>query len=327
MTENKKQTIRWVIFHEPIDLFLRTANAFSDEIKKLTNGRLEIEVYTVNEYAEKFHNGVRFDPSTLIKSGEVQMSQCYIATLGAARATDFYALEMPFLFKDHDHVSRVLEGKIGKTLLEETLPQKTSMRGLAFTYSGGYRVMASNKKIHTKEDLKGLTVGVKTNPIFADMCDAFGCNYESIPELLQPLTTSEEDLKNQLANVNTVQTTLPRYSVEARSDIHKHVTNTKHSIYLTTIVINEQFWNSLSIDDQMVLRQSAFNSARKERVWSVEDAEKISNSKTEQEKLGIASFNELSIEESKKLKDSVQGMYEKYTKFFTPGLIESILKS
>lgn len=327
MIIKNSQKIRWVIFHEPIDLFLRTANAFCDEIKQLTNGRLEIEVYTVSEYANKFHNGLSFDPPALINSGEIQMSQCYIATLGAARATDFYALDMPFLFKDHDHVSRVLEGEIGQKMLNETLPEKTSMRGLAFTYSGGYRVIASNKQIRNAEDLKGLTVGIKTNPIFADMCDAFGCGYVSIPDLISPLTKADEELKNQLGTVDTVQTTLPRYSVEARSDIHKHVTNTKHSIYLTTIVINEQFWNSLSMEDQMIMRQAALNSSRKERAWSVEDAEKISSDKAEQEKLGIATFHELSADESKKLKDSVEGLYTKYTKFFTPGLIDSILKS
>jgi TRAP-type C4-dicarboxylate transport system substrate-binding protein len=48
---------------------------------------------------------------------------------------------------------------------------------------------------------------------------------------------------------------------------------------LTTIVINDAFWNSLSIEDQMIIKQAALNSARKERAWSIEDAENIAKSK------------------------------------------------
>jgi hypothetical protein len=187
--------------------------------------------------------------------------------------------------------------------------------------------MASNKEIKTAEDLKGLTIGIKTNPIFADMAKAFGCGYESIPESIGTLEDEIAELKILSSKVNTIQTTLPRYSIETNSEIHNHVTNTQHSLYLTTIVINDSFWNSLSIEDQMIIKQAALNSARKERAWSIEDARKITEDKNEQEKLGIKSYHELSTEESKKLEQSVEGLYKKYDKFFSTGLIESILKS
>lgn len=325
---SSKQTIRWVIFHEPIDLFLRTANAFCDEIKQATNGRIEIEVYTQKEYADKFKNGSRFESMALMASGEVQMSQMYVAKIAESRVEDFYALELPFLFRDHDHAARVLEGEIGKTLLGKTLPEKTSVRGLAFTYSGGYRVMASSKQVKTAEDLKGLTLGIATNPVFADMAKAFGCDYKSIPQKLAPITAHEKNELRELASqVDTVQTTLPRYSIEANADIHSHVTDTRHSLYLTTIVINENFWNSLSVEDQMIIGQAALNSARKERAWSIEDAEKITNNRAEQEKLGIKTYHTLSNQEAAKLEKSVDGLYKKYDKFFSTGLIDSIKKA
>jgi len=109
------QKIRWLIYHEPIDLFLRTANAFTNEIREATNGRIDIEVYTISEYSKKFKDGVYFDLMALINSGEVQMSQLYVAKLGQQAALDFFALELPFLFKNHDHAARVLEGNIDKT--------------------------------------------------------------------------------------------------------------------------------------------------------------------------------------------------------------------
>jgi len=36
--------IRWVIAHEPIDLFLKVADSFSKEVNEKTNGAFDIEV-------------------------------------------------------------------------------------------------------------------------------------------------------------------------------------------------------------------------------------------------------------------------------------------
>jgi len=181
--------------------------------------------------------------------------------------------------------------------------------------------MASAKEIKTAEDIKGLTIAIKNNPIFADMAEAFGAKYDLV------LEADNNEIKSLRSKSDTVQTTLSRYYLEANNKIHKHVTNTQHNLYLTTIVINDSFWNSLSIEDQMIIKQAALNSARKERAWSIEDARKITEDKNEQEKLGIKSYHELSTEESKKLEQSVEGLYKKYDKFFSTGLIESILKS
>ena len=52
---SQKHTIRWVLYHEPVDLFQRTAEAFGQEITRLTDGRINVEVYTVAEFAEKYN--------------------------------------------------------------------------------------------------------------------------------------------------------------------------------------------------------------------------------------------------------------------------------
>jgi hypothetical protein len=181
--------------------------------------------------------------------------------------------------------------------------------------------MASAKEIKTAEDIKGLTIAIKNNPIFADMAEAFGAKYDLV------LEADNNEIKSLRSKSDTVQTTLSRYYLEANNKIHKHVTNTQHNLYLTTIVINDSFWNSLSIEDQMIIKQAALNSARKERAWSIEDAENIAKSEQEKQKLGIQSYHELPETEVNKLKDSVTKVYEKYDNFFSTGLIKSIIKS
>jgi TRAP-type C4-dicarboxylate transport system substrate-binding protein len=91
--------------------------------------------------------------------------------------------------------------------------------------------------------------------------------------------------------------------------------------------MNEDFWSSLSMEDQLLIKEAALNSARKERQWSIEDNENISNSENEQKKLGITSFNDFPKEEADKLRSCLEPLYKKYTSFFSTGLIDSIKNS
>lgn len=314
---SKTHKIKWLLYHEPIELFLRTAVAFRNEIKALTDGRIDIEIYSTEEYADKFTNGIAHDPMTLINKGDIQMSQVQVSKIGQHNATDFYALELPFLFRSHDHATEVLDGPIGKQMLEG-LSDVTKVKGLAFTYSGGYRVIAANKKIEKAEDLNGMSMCVTTNPIFADLANSFGCEYKRIE--------GEDQISKhaEARGTDSVQTTLPRYHVETDTAVHTHVVNTNHSMYLTTIIINQNFWDELSIADQEAMRKAALNSARQERIWSVADAHKIATDQNEQARLGIKSMSTLPAEEQAKLEEKVKPVFEKYQNVFSTGLIDAI---
>lgn len=308
---------KWLISHEPVELFLRTAEAFSQEIKKLTDNRIQIEVITEEDYNKENHNQ-RYTPVTLLQSGRIQMSQLYSGELGQRKATDFYALDLPFLFTDHDHAARVFEGEVGKYLLEEHLVEKSQVRGLAFTYSGGFRVLASNKKIETAEDLKGTTMAFHRNPVFQALAESLGAKGKL------KLGTWDKNENDHVEDCDVVHTTLPRYSAEAVRGVHKYVTNANHSLFLTTIVIAEEFWNELTLEDQAHMRSAALHASRLERKWTVADSDKITESTDEQAKLGIEEFRQMNYADTEKLKKSADSVYVKYEKFFTSGLIKKI---
>jgi len=153
----KTTTIRWVIAHEPLDLFLRAAKDFQDYLNATQSvEKIEVEVMTLGEYSAKYKNGApvtKHDLLDLMESGEIEMSQMYTTWLAEKYDHDMLALEMPFLFENHEHASRVLEGEVGEFLLDK-ITEKGNVRGMAFTYSGGFRNVLSSKKVDT---LKGLT--------------------------------------------------------------------------------------------------------------------------------------------------------------------------
>jgi TRAP-type C4-dicarboxylate transport system substrate-binding protein len=302
---SNKQKIKWLLFHEPAELFIRTAEHFEKEINRLTGDRYEIEIMKLEDYNEKYNNGKPCDPITELKENRVQMSQLYSNSLASTDATDFYALALPFLFKDHDHCARVLEGEIGDELMAH-LHDRLQVKGLSFTYSGGYKCMATDKQITSIDQLENMTVKHKQSPVFTEMFRALG------------MDTADD--------ANMTQTTLPRYHVEA-SESQKHVIDTQHSMYLTTILMNDDMWADLSVDDQMHFREAAKICARAERAKSVADAEEIKNDASKQAERGIETIGDLEPAEIEKLKAKLVPVTDKFAKFFGNDLVDRIRKS
>jgi TRAP-type C4-dicarboxylate transport system substrate-binding protein len=319
----QKTTINWLLFHEPVDLFLRTANTFAKQIETVTNGRIEVNIQSLEEYCNEHYNGKLVDPIALMERGEVQMTQTQIGYIGNWGAEDFYALEMPFLFDSHDHATRVLEGEIGEQLLD-SLAESTPVRGLAFTYSGGFRCIASNKPINTAADLEGLKMTVRSNPVFADTVRAFGATPDAMAENDVFDHVTEYNNPENANATDLCQTTSIRYATEVNVSSLPYMIDSKHSMYLTSILVSEDFWAALTEEEAAFIKAAAVEAARLERSWSVADGEEIVADKAIQEEIGIKDVMSFDAEQIAILKEKVAPLYEKYDGVFTPGLLAKI---
>ena len=330
---NKPQTIRWLIAHEPVKLFLRTAEAFSAKLDELTNSQYKVEIFTptqyitkitgsetntlqvVKEYAWLWNNG----PMQEMDSGNIEMSQLHISELGKKHNSDFFALELPFLFRDHDHAARVFEGPIGKGLMSG-LSEQSPARGLAFTYSGGFRCVASDTEISSIDELKGMKFTTVINPVTIDTIKAIG----AIPDPL-PCADHATKINAEGYDADAVETTIPRYLAQFEGTGRKaNLLNTKHSLFLTSIIISNKLWDSLDVTTQAAFQEASLYASRLERIWSVEDA--INFASTADEKFS-GTYKELSDEETNKFKKLTAPLYTKYADFFTTNLVDGIIKS
>ena len=153
---SKTTKIRWVIAHEPLDLFERAAVDFQNLVNEAQSAeKIEVEVMTLSEYSERYNDGVevtKHDLLDLMEQGKIEMSQMYTTWLAEDIEHDMLALEMPFIFENHDHATRVLEGEVGEELLDK-ITEKSNVRGMAFTYSGGFRNIITDKPVTSLKDL------------------------------------------------------------------------------------------------------------------------------------------------------------------------------
>ena len=309
--------IKWVLAHEPIELFIRAAKVFAEDVNARAPGQLEIEVMTMTEYSNKYNNGrqvSKHDLVDLLDQGKIDMSQTYTITLGQINR-DFFALDLPFLFKDHDHASRVFEGPVGAQLLD-SLEGSKKIKGLAFTYSGGFRIIPGNEAVSKIEDLRGMRVRTSHSPVAIDTFKAVGADV--VPMELEELTAGLEQ-----ADVAVGESTYPRVYALGQDKVSKVVNHTEHSLFLTSILVGTDFWNSLSEDLQHIVAQAAKTAARAERTLSIAD---IATTQERCKEDGITVVK-MSKAEQQRFAEATKSVYAKYQDYFTQGLVSSIKKS
>ena len=314
---NTTLKLRWILAHVPYDLFLRSANAFAKAIKEKTHGSIDVEVLGKNEWEQKYNNGVEvsnFEAMELCAAGEFEMSQVYSTLLGKLDR-DFYVLDYPFLFKNHDHATRVLDGEIGQGLLQN-LADKANVRGMAFTYSGGYKMLATNKKIEKISDMKGMKLRCGMSPISDATFRAIG---------VTPLPLGIDGFTDSVANkeVDGGENVFPRYYRSNVDKVTSVINNTQHALFLTTIIINKQLWEEILTEEQrQIIQECAQIAATEERKESLIDGD-AALARARSENREIVEWSQEAVEE---FKQAVEPLYEeKFDRLFNvKGLAKKI---
>jgi TRAP-type C4-dicarboxylate transport system substrate-binding protein len=108
-----------------------------------------------------------------------------------------------------------------------------------------------------------------------------------------------------------------------QNDVSKTVLDTKHSLFLTTMIMRDDFWTTLSPEVQAVIKDAAIKAGRREREVTIQDGE------TARQQLIADGIDvvELSEQETAEWKHKAQAVYEKFEPTFSPGLIDKIKKA
>lgn len=313
-----KFKIRWLLAHEPARVFLRAAKQLKEEVEREANGEIAVEVLTVSEYVAKYKTpktyykeGRLLNDIALLKDGHVEMTQTYTTELGHL-SPKLWVLDLPFLFKNHEHAKAVLDGEIGKKLLAGL--DKSNITGLAFTYSGGYRVLASkNRPIDTVESLKGLTIRTSSSPVAYETFELLGAKAIGIDHDRGISNVAKE------TGITASETTFARYDAKSK-ELAPILNDTQHSLFLTSMIINKEFFNGLPEHLQKVVATATRNAASQERSDSLADEADLRKTYHDQ---GLRLVTMPAVEREK-MKTIVAPVYKKFEPMFGTELINGI---
>jgi TRAP-type transport system periplasmic protein len=303
-------TVRWVLAHEPVAVFEEAARRFGESMAKRTSDAMRVRVMSLSEFAPGAPP-MPLHVAWSLMSGRLEMTQTYTPLIGTLNPM-YWLMDLPFLFRDHDHASRVLDGAVGQRLLGDLLP--FNMRGLAFTYSGGFRMIATTgRAIERCEDLEGLRLRSSPSPVSMEALKLAGAR--PVPQASADIPAAVE-----AGEIDGAETTYPRYWALGQQKRLRVVSETWHSLFLTVLAVNERFYQTLPKAYQEAFVEAAREAALLERRHSIADGERV---RLEAQAAGIQ-VCAMSETERSRLAARMRPVHERYAPLFGQDLLASV---
>src|ERR1700739_1343958 len=233
-----------------------TVQAVEDMGKKLeaaTGGRLSIQMYASMQL------GGEKEAIEQAQVGALQLARVSVGALGPV-VDELNVFNLPFLFRDTAHMEKVIDGPIGQELLDKVSNNpNTRLVGLAWMDAGARSLYDTKKPIKSIDDLKGLKVRVMGNPMFVDMMNALGGNgvamgYDQVFSALQT------------GVVDGAENNPPSFVFDNHYQVAKYYTLTEHLIVPEILVFSKKTWDTLSKDDQALIKKYGREAQAEERV-------------------------------------------------------------
>ncbi len=168
------------------------------------------------------------------------------ATLGPISAFEpkVGLLELPFLFNNLNHLDAVLDGPIGRDLLDGL--EKADYKGLGFFDDGINNITNSRRPIHSAADFKGLQMRTIEAPVRIAVAKSLGAN---------PVPVAYSELYTALQTGVVDGQSNPNWVISSRSlwEVQKYVSVTNHIWGGAALVMNLDKFNDLSSKDQEIV--------------------------------------------------------------------------
>ncbi len=158
-------------------------------------------------------------------------------------------LDLPYLWKDYDHVHRVMDGEVGREMAAGL--ERQGLIILAWLDGWGWRnLITTQKPVLKPEDLRGMKIRTIPTPIYLAALGMMGANPTPMAygEIYTGLQTGVIDGFEQAAAI---------VQAERFYEVTKHVTLSHHLYGVLVICYSQAQWNQLSPADQATLRRAA----------------------------------------------------------------------
>ncbi|MCG6929624.1 MAG: TRAP transporter substrate-binding protein [Desulfofustis sp.] len=265
---------------------------FAELLKEKSGGRLTVKMY---------HSGTlgsQPDAIEQLRIGGIEIGNFNLGPLGPI-VPEANVVSLPFIFKDVDHMWRVLDGKAGDIINEGMT--KYGIVPLAW-YDAGARCFYNSKHpINTPADVVGMKVRVMNNDLYSGMIAALGGNPSpmAFAEVYQSLKTGV---------VDGAENNWPSYESTGHYEVAKYYSLSQHLIIPETLCINAKVWAGLSPEDQKIVKEAAVESAMLQRkLWKEREV-------ASKDKVLAAGVEYNEIPDKSAFQAAMKPVYEKFLK-------------
>lgn len=278
---------------------------FAKLVEERTNGRIQILVQ---------HSGERGAESEVVE--QLKYGGVDFARISLSELTDYIeeltVLQLPYLYRNSEHMWKVLDGEIGDHFLE--VMSDTELIGLSWYDAGARNFYTTDKPIRALSDIEGMSIRVQESNMMADFIKYLGgVPYkQAYAEVYSSLQRSE---------VQGAENNWPSYEAMQHYEVAEYYTIDEHTRVPDIQVCSRHTWEKLSEEDRKIIMECARESAIYQReLWT--EREKQSEDRAI---AGGAEVIMLPATEKIKFQKAVEPIYEKYCGDYME-LVEQIIR-
>lgn len=278
---------------------------FAEIVAQKTGGRMKMRGYPDGQL------GAELQSISSAQGGVLEMTLVSTAAT-ASVVKEFGVYDLPFLFNDHKEADLVLDGPVGRKLLDKL--QERNLVGLCYFENGFRHVTNSRRPITKAEDFKGLKIRTIQNPVFIDIFNNLGANATPMP-FTEVFTALESKA------IDGQETPYSNIYGNKFYEVQKHVSNTGHIYGAAVVLVGRKFWDQLHASEQKVLQESC-NAARDfERTYNRAEDPKL----LAQIKAKGAIYTEVAPAERARMRELLKPVYEKYARNLGEDVVKQTL--
>lgn len=287
-----------------------TAEAFAERVATLTGGTLRIQPVPGGKVDGKKQDELAL--VRLIQEGRVPLGFLSISPLTNIDPR-MSVLDLPFLFDDYAHADRVLDGPIGREILDTLRPR--GLVGLGYLETG-FRILSSSLPLPDLESLKGRRVRVMQSATYIDFV-------RSLDAVAVPSGVDRIYEMGRQGYIDAADRSYPTYWDFKLYEVHRYVTETNHAYSAKVILVNRKFWDGLTAPQQQALATAAREAELSHRELQRKDEARVK---------ALALKNRIKVyvlddEQRARFRERVQPLYMAFTRLHGSDLVVRIQAS
>jgi len=279
------------------------ASNFAEQLEELSGGNMLVEIFCCGQLGAGEREQIE-----LVQFGEIDVFAGSTGALGGF-APLVNVFDLPFLFNDNDHVDAVIEGEIGRSILDTF--EDADLKGLAFAENGWRNLTNSNRPVADAEDAAGLKLRTMENRVHLDAWSALGVN-------ATPMSWGEVRSALQQGVIDGQENPVNIIYSFALWEVQDYLSMTRHVFSPSVILMGLDTFNSLSEQEQTWVMEAAAYASRAERDWIRSNEEDMLAEISEQMEVNLSP-------DTTSFREAMAPVYEKYQEEFGAELIDAII--
>jgi TRAP-type transport system periplasmic protein len=256
-----KTVLRFSTAAPPPDFLSKSLERFKEEVDKAAPNQFDIRLHPGSSL---FRQGTEVPA---IQRGNLEMSTMTTFEV-AQQAPEWGFFNRAFLFRDWDHVMKVMGGPIGERYRKD-VAEKMGIVILAPTYLGTRQLnLRSKRDIKGPADLAGVKLRMTGGPEWQLLGDALGVTPT-------PMAMAEVYLSLKTGSIDGQENPLTIMNAAKFYEVTEQVVLTAHLVQPVFYALRKETWDAMTADQKKIIQAAAVTATAQNNEARLNDEKQV----------------------------------------------------